>query len=143
MLRTVFVVVCLTTSVLSLTRNSDSSDSSVMIVNNVRDLIELSNDVADGTSYAGTTILLGADLYFSGSLSKEFNPIGKDYEHYFSGIFNGQGHVISNLAINSSEHFVGLFGVTNATGIRNVVFDASCSVLSSYVYPPRQRTSPV
>ena len=111
-----------------------SGDNTITLYN-ATELIELSNDVADGASYAGTTILLGADLDFSGSLSEEFNPIGKDYEHYFSGIFNGQGHVISNLAINSSEQFVGLFGVTNATGIRNVVLDASCSVLSSYVYP--------
>ena len=112
-----------------------SGDNTITLYN-ATDLIELSNDVADGTSYAGTTILLGADLDFSGSLSEEFNPIGKDYIIEFKGSFDGQGHVISNLAINSSEQFVGLFGCTNATDIRNIVLDASCSVLNNYVSEP-------
>ncbi len=47
-----------------------------------------------------------------------FTPIGS-VSPYFSGTFNGQGHVISNLFENSSEFFAGLFSQTNGAVIKN------------------------
>ncbi|ANW01474.1 beta strand repeat-containing protein [Bradyrhizobium icense] len=50
-----------------------------------------------------------------------FSPIG-DLSNQFTGNFDGQGHVISNLMINrSSTNYVGLFGYSSAgAALRNV-----------------------
>ena len=100
-------------------------------VNDTNKLIQFSKDVNSGKTYKGVTIFLDADIDFSGGLSEQFEPIGKNSSKYFQGTFDGQGHTISNLAINSSLQRVGLFGYTRAT-IRNVVLDSSCSVASSF-----------
>ena len=72
--------------------------------------------------YSGTTVFLDADLNFSG---RTLAPVGS-----FQGAFDGQGHIISNLAMNSSSEFVGLFGYSIGATIRNVVLDSSCSINS-------------
>jgi hypothetical protein len=49
-----------------------------------------------------------------------FSTIGMDGTP-FTGLFDGQGYVISNLYINrSAQSYVGLFGVANGDGISNV-----------------------
>ena len=71
------------------------------------DLISFSNAVDSGTTYPGTTVLLDSDLDFAG---KTIESIGKGAENCFLGTFDGQGHTISNLNMNSSATYVGLFG---------------------------------
>ena len=77
-------------------------------------------------------MFLDADIDFSDGLSEQFEPIGKSNNYFFQGTFEGQGHTISNLAVNSSSEYVGLFGYSKEATIRNVVMDSSCSVVSSY-----------
>ena len=83
---------------------------SVLHIKNASDFIQFSKNVNSGTNYKGTTVFLDADIDFSGSLSEQFEHIGKGSSNYFQGTFNGQRHTISNLAINSSLQYVGLFG---------------------------------
>ena len=60
--------------------------------------------------------------------------LGKSYYiNYFQGTFDGQGHTIRNLAMNSSSQFVGLFGYSEDATIRNIVLDSSCYVVSSCI----------
>ena len=93
------------------------------------DLIEFKGNVNSGTNYSGTTVLLNSDIDFTG---KTFEPIGND-SNYFLGTFDGQGHVISNLVMNSSSlQYVGLFGYSKGLTIKNVVLDSSCSITSSF-----------
>ena len=102
-------------------------------ITTVSELITFSNNVNSGISYSGTTMFLGADIDFSGGLSEQFEPIGNSSSKSFQGTFDGQGHTISNLAMNSSSQYVGLFGYSSGGAIiRNVVLDSSCSVVSSY-----------
>ena len=101
-------------------------------IHNASDLIAFSNKVNSGSTYSVITIFLDADIDFSDGLSEQFEPIGKDSSKYFRGTFNGQGHTISNLVMNSSSEDVGLFGFSRGATIRNVVMDSSCSVVSSY-----------
>lgn len=103
----------------------------VVTINSASDFIEFSNNVNSGISYSGSTVLLGDDLDFTG-LSEQFVPVGLSHDIYFNGTFNGQGHTVSNLAIQSSNQFVGLFGIVNASSFKNVVVDSSCSVNSTY-----------
>ena len=99
-------------------------------INSTSEFIQFSKDVSSGTSYNGATVFLDADIDFSVSLSEHFEPIGKSWP-YFQGVFDGQGHTISNLFVNSSSQCAGVFGYSGVT-IRNVVLDSSCSVVSSY-----------
>jgi filamentous hemagglutinin family protein len=61
-----------------------------------------------------------------------FVPIGNG-NPMFSGIFDGLGHVISNLKVNfSSNNYIGLFGINNGT-IRNVGLAGNSITGASYV----------
>ena len=107
--------------------------TNVVRITNESVFIDFSNNVNSGTSYKETTVFLDADLDFSGGLSEQFEPIGKNY-NYFQGIFNGQGYTISSFTVNvTSLRYVGLFGRTNGATIRNVVLDSSCTITSLYV----------
>ena len=92
------------------------------------DLIQFSDDVNNGTSYEGMTVLLDSDLDFAdGNLSELFNPIGMSLEFSFNGVFDGQGHIIKNLVVESSSSYVGLFGYSSGASIMNVILDKTCS----------------
>lgn len=96
--------------------------------------INISANVRNGIRYEGTTVLLGSDIDFSGR-SDGYLPIGDIYDYVytpFCGEFDGQGHVIRNFVLNSTERYVSLFGMINGTGFRNVVMDSSCSITDNY-----------
>ena len=94
--------------------------------------------VNSGTSYEGTTVLLNVDIEFTESYLKRFEPIGKSITKGFLGVFNGQGHVIRDLVLNTTgtRQYTGLFGHSRGAAIRNIVLDASCSIASNAIYPP-------
>lgn len=99
-------------------------------IKNYDEFVEFSDEVNNGNNYNGTTVLLDSDLDLDG---KAFAPIG-DYDVYFLGTFDGQGHTFKNLKVNSPSFiFLGLFGYSQGITIRNVVMDSSCSLTSSYV----------
>lgn len=82
------------------------------------ELVQLSKAVKAGNSFAGVTLYLGADLDLRGM---EMEAIG-DNTTAFKGIFDGQGHSISNLSIHDGA----LFGVTDSALLRNVKLDGTC-----------------
>lgn len=72
------------------------------------ELAGLSVLVAGGNDFSGKTIFIDADI----DLGEHFwTPIGVDHTKPFSGTFNGNNNVISNLIIDlPAASFVGLFG---------------------------------
>lgn len=102
------------------------------LIHNASELVDLSRDVNSGTRYTGTTVLLNADINFTEELSQSFEPIGKDFSSYFVGTFDGQGHSISNLKLESTSENIGLFGYSYGSTIRNVVIDDTCIVSNAY-----------
>ena len=82
----------------------------------------------NGESYSGTTVYLDSDL----SLSGVTDPIGNSISKYFQGVFDGQGHTISNLKIDSTTELASLFGYSTGLTIRNVVLGESCSIYCSF-----------
>ena len=76
---------------------------------------------------------LGLTWTFQGIGFPSFSTHRKDHGNYFKSTFDGQGHIISNLVINTSNHFVSLFVVTGTSFTENVVLDSSCSVLNCFV----------
>lgn len=126
----------LSLSLFSLLFASAVSDSNVRTIHDANDLIAFSNDVNNGTNYSGSTVILDADIVFTKELSEQFMHIGVfETGKYFNGTFDGQGHIISNLKINSTLPSVGLFSYSRGVTIRNVVVDTTCSITGTYVGP--------
>ena len=92
------------------------------------ELMAFAHAVNEG-KYSGltnVTVRLTDDINMTGY---DWTPIGDTGERYFSGTFDGQGHTIEGLVLNTAKSdFVGLFGATTAT-IENVkvagTFDAT------------------
>lgn len=106
-------------------------------ISNTDEFIAFSKRVNNGEStFSGTTVLLTADIDFSSSNLNDFEPIRKnDTIGIFAGTFDGQGHIIKNLVMNSSDfRYTGLFGSSSGLMVKNVVIDESCSFTSYYSY---------
>lgn len=102
-------------------------------IHNTNDFVEFSTNVSNGLNYSGTTVYLDDDIDFSYDFSQHFSPIGKDSSNCFLGTFDGQGHKISNLKVNSSSFkYSGLFGYSNGITIKNTILDDSCYFESSF-----------
>ena len=71
--------------------------------------------------------VLTADIDMA-ECSGTFNPIGTE-ANPFNGSFDGQGHKISNLTIDTGADCAGLFGYVAAPcDFKNFVLDASCTI---------------
>ena len=66
---------------------------------------------------AGSYVLMN-DIDLTGFNYGQWKPIG-DLDNPFKGVFDGQGHVIKNMAITGS-YYSGLFGETGDTTIKNL-----------------------
>ncbi len=71
------------------------------------------------------TYHLTADIDLTGI---DWTPIGDKSENsnYFSGTFDGQGHVITGMEVVSTSGYNGLFGYTYNANIRNVGIENAC-----------------
>lgn len=64
----------------------------------------------------GAKAVLKTDIDLGG---REWTPIGKNGTDY-RGIFDGNGHTISNMSIKTADTYLGLFGHTVGADIKNV-----------------------
>ena len=98
-------------------------------ISSVDELVALADYVNAGNDTTGMTFVLGANIDLS-SISN-WTPIGNS-TNSFKGTFDGNGHVISNLAINRFANDQGLFGYTaTAATIKNVGIESG-SVKGAY-----------
>ena len=98
----------------------------VVNIKTAQDLILFSNNVNAGVN-KDATVYLQNDIDFTG-VSDQFQPVGSRYEHYFSGVFDGQGHTISHLVLDKMAFwYFGLFGTSYGATVRNVIMDRTCS----------------
>ena len=66
-------------------------------------------------------ITLTADIDLSGI---DWTPIGIDYNHQYTGTFDGGGHTITGLTVTGSNEYAGLFGRIGSGGtVKNVVLE--------------------
>jgi len=108
-------------------RGQAASTYNIVTADQLAGLAELVNE---GTSFAGKTINLTADIdlltRYGVTRSRTNNgagwiPIGHNDNHPFRGNFDGGGHVISGLGINSDEYDnTGLFGWVNGGSLTNL-----------------------
>ena len=87
-------------------------------ISNISDLQKIGNDPAyplDGTYRLANDIDASDTVNWNSGAG--FAPIGTD-SNPFSGVFDGQGHVVSSLYINRpNEDYAGLFGAVGVGGI--------------------------
>ncbi len=107
-------------------------------------LAGLAQLVNGGTTFSSVTITLGADIDLNedGSTANNWTPIGtgSNYSNVtsFQGTFDGQGHTIKGLYIQSTSlGYAGLFGRVNSGTVKNLavegVVNASLNGVSVYV----------
>lgn len=86
------------------------------------ELREFVAKVNNGNNYEGFTVYLANDI----TLTSAWTPIGTYQDHPFKGHFEGWGHKISGLSINSSSSdYQGLFGYVQGGSIRDVAVAGS------------------
>ncbi len=101
-----------------------------VVISSAEELKAFATAVNAGNDHANISVLLEADITLNekfmdndGNLLKdnmeEWTPIGTE-ENPFRGTFNGNGHVISGLYINTDKMFQGFFGVADGAYIYNV-----------------------
>lgn len=63
-----------------------------------------------------------------------FEPVGADWAHQFAGTFDGNGHTITGLTVNTGDNgYAGLFGKTDTVSvIKNVKFDKADVKAANY-----------
>ena len=98
-------------------------------ISTAKQLAGLAELVNNGNYFSGKTILLTADIVLnytsnwgnweSSAPNNTWTPIGKNYDKTFRGTFDGQGHTVSGIYINSENSCQGLFG-SNAGTIKNI-----------------------
>ena len=88
-------------------------------VDNEKGLKNLAELVNNGAT--DINITLTADIDLSGI---DWTPIGIDYNHQYTGTFNGGGHTITGLTVTTSDQYAGLFGYLGSGGtVKNVVLE--------------------
>jgi len=83
-------------------------------------LAGLAKLVDDGNTFAGKTIKLGACLDLNKTI---FEPIGDASSADFSGTFDGDNHIISNLRQDCNSKHLALFGAVYEGTVKNLVLD--------------------
>lgn len=102
--------------------NGEGTVAYPFLINNQADLIKLATNTNAGNDFAGLYFKLTADIDLANS---QWTPIGNKTTH-FKGNFNGNGHIISNLAIGTSVSrnialaYPGLFGYIEGNTVKNV-----------------------
>ena len=102
------------------------SENNTYYISNAAELAWLAEEVNGGNSFSGKTIKVTKNIDLG---NKEWIPIGRvktlQSMTPFEGTFDGQGHVISNIKVTSSEcendlALGGIFGVIQNATIQNL-----------------------
>lgn len=112
------LVFCLTMGMFCTTALAD--EESVTEIGTLEQLQSFAAKVNGGDNFAGKKVVLTADI----DLGNTSVIIGNDMDHYFSGTFDGQNHVIKNLKINEpTGDLIGLFGYSVHGNFKNIILE--------------------
>lgn len=99
------------------------ADVTITRVDELKALRDAVNSETSSYSYVGENIYLTADLDLKDE-AEAWTPIG-DADHPFMGHFEGWGHKISNLKVEGSNDYAGLFGYIDGGSVRDVGVEGS------------------
>ena len=105
--------------------HSGDSEADAYIIYNKDQLDMLATRVNSGDNYSYQKFFkLGADITYDGT-ENNYTPIGTS-SNSFRGTFDGDGHTVSGIRINTSADYQGLFGYLGGSGIvKNVTLTNS------------------
>ena len=119
--------------------NETSTKFEISTAEQLAGLAELVNN---GKNFSGKTISLTADIVLNNTSEWEnwessapnntWTPIGANWNSFFSGTFDGQGHTVSGIYNNSENFYQGLFGYNQGI-IKNIGVRESYIKGDSYV----------
>ena len=96
------------------------------IIKTPAQLLALSQEFNTGFAPNNVNVVVANDIDMAGV--EGYEGIGTT-DIPFQGKFDGGGHVIKNLVINTTKTYQGLFGVVSAGAeVKNITLDSSCSV---------------
>ena len=81
---------------------------------------------------AADNLALSCTLKDNITLTEVWTPIGTSSQSSYTGTFDGGGHKILNLNVNTSGQYRGLFGYIKNATVKNLVLDAPTVSCSSY-----------
>ena len=104
-------------------QGDEGTEAKPYLIKTIDDLNKLAADVNSGNGYEGIYFKLEYDLDYSGVTvtgGSNFTPIG--WASNFNGNFDGQGHKISGVMIESTDGSQGIFGtIGTAATVKNLV----------------------
>ena len=144
----VMIVGLLPTITLAADLSGSGTKDAPYLIATANDLVTF-RELVNGAG-AGKTSTLYAKLTDNIDLSGQTNwtPIGKAFGGPYSspvkyaGTFDGNGHKVTNLTINSDQKCLALFGYVNGGTIKNLTVSGSVTATaSSTPYVPTRRSS--
>ncbi len=96
----------------ALLSGGDGSAGNPFLLASAADLVAFQSLLAADASYRGLHYKLSADIDMSSV--PNFIPVGTSADSRFTGVFDGDGHVIRNLTVTSTSH-AALFGYLGGT----------------------------
>ena len=91
---------------------SDGTKNDPHLITNYNQLLAFNEMVAHGVELGGEIVRLTCDLHLKGEQGILWNPIKSKYgESSFEGEFDGNGHVLSHMYIDTKKCYAGLFGL--------------------------------
>ncbi len=122
------------------------NETATVIIKTAEELAAFANDVnVNGNDYENATVELAADLDL---MNIDWTPIGQTGATQFRGVFDGKGHTIYNLTVDSSNetgayYSSGLFGwlEQGSPAVKNLTVDGAditghhnVAVIAGYAY---------
>lgn len=84
------------------------------LISTAEDMNQIGLNYTDWDKY----FILTADISLSACTGTQFNRIGTDAKHAFSGVFDGDGHTISNFTYTAETgDYIGIFGNVDTFGM--------------------------
>lgn len=112
--------------------------SKMLKISTADELKTFRDEVNNGNTYEDWYIYLANDITLD--RNEEWKPIGlylmenskpdAQTNKPFKGTFDGCGHKVSGVIINTTDKAQGLFGLINNAIIKNVNLDESCNIIS-------------
>ncbi len=123
-------------STLTISTSDFYQNGTVWYIYSAKGLAYFANQVNSGTSYSGNTIQLMTDIDWDG---ESWIPIGTSSQT-FAGTFNGNGHYVYNININTANgNYAGFFGYIGSSAgvvdlhLRNLSVTASATYIGGLV----------
>lgn len=85
----------------------------------------LAQQVNNKNVFSGETVMLTADIDLG---EQEWTPIGRAKRYSFQGTFDGNGHAVTGLKIETGNNYRSLFGYINNAIIKNLIVEGSINV---------------